>query len=448
MSRPDLTSKVSGTSDSYYQPEVAKKTQSSSAKAVFFKILGVGSGTTASKGAPTTGLLGGVDYSAAYKEIKAKIKEFRENKPTSKQAKATDVVAKNAAFPPKTKPSSGFNIPSNIMNALRSDKSLVNQAINSMKKEGASEEDIQKNINSIIKLAVKGLPKNASDTDKKNAITEALTSALKQIGTPSKSPQAAKANRLISLALGQMILKPQNTTKAEEGFSKISDLLNKANYNPGSCAEDLWRSMPQITVYGMGSKNPTIDPSTIKNKNEKSEKAKEVSNNMAATLNLFYQHVTKTKDVLIPSSQAGSSQGDAKAIGINLNESLSKMNMNDTQKKNMLLMFGLGNQAINTTEAGFSAIPPEFTQTGSGDLLVAELPKDQESRGKLEPLQIDRKMTIQIKENGHLEYTIESPIHFRDRTSKEPLGICRMTTKFTFNENMECISKNQEIIAA
>lgn len=268
-----------------------------------------------------------------------------------------------------------------------------------------------------------------------------LTAVLKEIGLPKKSP---KANRLASFELGQAILQPINGDVMK---SFVLEYINYGIHNPKVCAQEMWRSMESTKIYDYKSDKPLIDGTTINQEGDEKIRDKEISIHMGKTLNLFFRHVTQSKDELIPEKDFGNSQTDASNIGMTLVQRIKEKDGNDSSiLMTMQLMLGLGKQELLTQPATWT-IPKEFqTVGGNENLIVTEYgPTFAEI---LTPLKCNREISIKMKEDGGIDYIVEQPITFKNRETFELLGACRMQTTFSFNKDMDFISQIQKIKAA
>ncbi|MBA2727666.1 MAG: hypothetical protein H0U49_05785 [Parachlamydiaceae bacterium] len=325
----------------------------------------------------------------------------------------------------------------------------IQLSIDSIKDLNANSEQIQTAIRELVTTVTNAMP-GASDIKKRDAIAEALISTLKQIGLPKENPLA---NSLVSFALGEVLLHPNNKST---DFQDVERFITKGARNPVGCAEDLWRAMTRIKIYNK-SDLPLIDGSKIPMNNPE-EMDLGRSNNMRDTLNFLFQHVSQTDQELIPLNEAGNSQGNAAKLGEGLAGRLNtKLEQNrdkidekakESITKKMLLMLGLGAQELYSQPANWT-IPTEWKPPNStGSFQVAELTSGIGDR--LAPLKYGREISIKIKEDGGLDYILEQPITFKSRgdISSDPLGTCRVQTRFSFDKDMKCISQTQEVKAA
>ncbi|MBS0656447.1 MAG: hypothetical protein JSR46_11775 [Verrucomicrobia bacterium] len=332
-----------------------------------------------------------------------------------------------------------------IKGALTTTTSKIESSIKAIKKEGATEAEINSAIEEIKELALSKLPKNASEEEKTKAIMKELTYALKELVPPNKFLQA---NRLVSFALGQAILQP----KSFEGKNELVEkCITKAFEKPGYGAEDMWRSVERMKIYSSTSTTAILDGKNIRKDDEDLPVGEDLSTMMANTLNLFYQHVSKSHDTLLSAAECGNSQQDAGKIGNGLADRLTNKGMEEKQATSLQRMLGLGAQELFNQPARQSI--PEGLQDGrstpGNKLIISEYNSVFESQ--VEPLQYEREISIRMKEDGGVDYVVQQPITFKDKNAVSgdpPLGTCRVQTTFSFNANMECVSQKQEVLAA
>lgn len=272
--------------------------------------------------------------------------------------------------------------------------------------------------------------------------------ALKKIGLPHKDPDA---NRLLSFELGKIILQTENDLNQVESF------IQYGISHPKVCGEEMWRSMGCTKLFHHTSEKPLVDGTLgvldddtrdmcFQNDEEKDAF---YSISMKNMLNLFFQHVSKSNQVLIDPVDFDYSLNYAGKIGSSIAGLLKAeedKGMDPLTTKTVQLMLGLGKQELYTHPATWT-IPIEFhTVSGTDNLIVTEYgPTFAE---KLKPLQCNREISIYLKKDGGLNYITEQPITFKDRASNDLLGTCRMKTTFVFDQNMNCISKTHETKAA
>ena len=272
--------------------------------------------------------------------------------------------------------------------------------------------------------------------------------ALKKIGLPHKDPDA---NRLLSFELGKIILQTENN------LTQVENFIQYGISNPQVCGEEMWRSMGCTKLFHHTSEKPLVD-GTLGVLDEDmrdicfqtdDEKDAFYSISMKNMLNLFFQHVSKSNQVLIDPVDFDYSQSYAGKMGLSIADLLKveeEKGMDPSIAKTMQLMLGLGKQELYTHPATWT-IPIEYhTVSGSDNLIVTEYgPTFAE---KLKPLQCSREISIYLKKDGGLNYITEQPITFKDRASNDLLGTCRMKTTFVFDQNMNFVSKTQETKAA
>ena len=341
-------------------------------------------------------------------------------KPTAPKTKAPETT--KTETPPKTEMSQ-----------------VTKQQLDIIKKDGANEEEINGAIKTIRDNAVASLPKNASPDDIAKAVAKELTSVLAQIKPPKDPPNPhLLANSLVSLALGKEILKPKNDNDIKDLATVMNYITMKGVEQPGKCGADLWRTMNRIKVSQGGEQ--ILDGTKISK--EEGQKDKEHSMSMQKTLNLFFQHVTKTdtKD-WIKDTDIGEDQGGATTLGNNFKTKLTEANLDEGKVKTMQRLFGLGAQELFTRPGDWS-IPPNFRK-GEGQLSVSEFSGAYSKQ--MEPLQYSREIAINIRDDGKIEYIVTQPITFKDTGDAEPIGMCRMQSTFTFDENMNCIDMKQDV---
>ncbi len=275
-----------------------------------------------------------------------------------------------------------------------------------------------------------------------------IIDALKKNGLPDKNPDA---NRLLSFELGKIILQTENDLNQVENF------IQYGITNPKVCGEEMWRSMGCTKLFHHASLKPLVDGTfgvldddtrdmCFQNDEEKDAY---YSISMKNMLNLFFQHVSKSNQVLINPVDFDYSQHYAGQIGLSIAELLKAeedKGMDPAITKTMQLMLGLGKQELYTHPATWT-IPTEYhTVSGTDNLIITEYgPTFAE---KLKPLQCNREISIYLKKDGGLDYITEQPITFKERASNDLLGTCRMKTTFVFDHNMNFFSKTHETKAA
>ena len=312
------------------------------------------------------------------------------------------------------------------------DGTKLNEQAAILKDKNSSEDQIKKAIETIKHDAIAGIPSdNPSDVQMTKAQAQELTKALKAIGTENPA-----ARRLVSYELGRLVLKPVNTENPLD-MEEIQRMVeNKGIKNPDKCGADMWRAAKGYVVQVGGKVE--VDGTTIRA--DMPDRDQKHSNVLKDVLNRFYRHVGG-KDDLFTAEDMGEGQGGASGIGAGLKDRLDGTPLSEDQKGVMQRLFGLGGQEL-FTRRGEQCIPPNFRE-GEGNLQVAEFSGAYVEN--MSAFRYGREVTVNLKDNGHIEYIVSQPITLKDKESYEPLGACRVVTRITFDEKMQCKGQTQSI---